>query len=35
VIVEYRPPWLQPLLAFGGAAWLVFALAWLAVRRLK
>ena len=35
VIVEYRPPWLQPLLAFGAAAWVLFGLAWLAVRRLK
>lgn len=35
VIVEYRPPWLQPLLAFGVAAWLVFALAWLAVGGLE
>jgi hypothetical protein len=34
LIVAYRPPWLQPLLAFGAAAWLVFALAWLAVGRL-
>jgi hypothetical protein len=35
VIVEYRPPWLQPLLAFGAAAWLVFALAWLSSARLR
>ncbi len=35
LIVEYRPPWLQPLLAFGAAVWVIFGLLWLAAARFS
>lgn len=34
LVVEYRPPWLTPLLWGGAAAWLIFGVAWLALSRL-
>lgn len=35
LVVEYRPSWLQPLLAFAAAVWVIFGLLWLTAARLS